>query len=145
MESKTWVVVANSSRARIFRVESKDTLQELDSLVHDESRLREGDMVSDRKGRSFNRFGWGRHALEQEVPHHQREAMHFAHDLAHHLKHSWDEGKFSRLYLAAGPRFLGILREVLDSHVTKAIASEINKDLTELTLPQIREHLPYIL
>lgn len=140
----TWVVVANSSRARIFRLESRNNLVEMDGLVHSKSRLREGDLVSDRKGRSFNRMGYGRHAMEQELDPHKQEAVHFASMLAEHLQKALQAGEYGRLYLSASPKFLGLLRQELDPHTSAVIVQELDKDMTELTTAQILEHLPYI-
>ncbi|MCW8855424.1 MAG: host attachment protein, partial [Gammaproteobacteria bacterium] len=50
--STTWVVVADSSRARIFTAEtSTSALQEIETLAHPEGRLHEQALSSDLPGK----------------------------------------------------------------------------------------------
>lgn len=42
-------------------------MEELEGLKHPASRAHERDLISDRPGRSFDSFGSGRHAMEEEV------------------------------------------------------------------------------
>ena len=47
----TWILVAERSRARIFTLQNRVApLQELESLVHPQSRLKESELVSDHAG-----------------------------------------------------------------------------------------------
>ncbi|MES9844878.1 MAG: host attachment protein, partial [Candidatus Sedimenticola sp. 6PFRAG5] len=50
--SAAWIVVADTSRARIFSADKPaSSLVEIQTLAHPESRLHEGDLVSDKAGR----------------------------------------------------------------------------------------------
>jgi hypothetical protein len=69
-----WVVVAESSRVLAFQ-QAGLAMEELEGLMHPASRAHERDLISDRPGRSFDSFGSGRHAMEEEVSLKQREAI----------------------------------------------------------------------
>ena len=65
---KTWVVVAESSRAKIYGMKNLRTpLVELDDLIHPEGRLHARDLTSSRPGRAYDISGRGRHAMEVDV------------------------------------------------------------------------------
>ena len=59
-----WIVTAESARARIFKTASliKEPVEVMD-LAHPASRLKEGDLVADRPGRSQGSAGGGRHGM----------------------------------------------------------------------------------
>jgi len=43
--------------------------------------------------------------------------------------------------LAASPQFLGTLRQLLDPRVKALVKIELNKDYTQLSAQQLREHV----
>jgi protein required for attachment to host cells len=144
MPSTTWVVVADSSRARVFKAQSAfGPLQELAALAHPEARLHVQELTSDLPGRAFDSSGLGpRHAMEQASDPKENEAMKFARQVAEYLETSQEEGKFNKLVLAAAPKFLGYLRQCLSTRVAALVSREIDKDLVQQTTEDIRRHLP---
>ena len=61
----TWIVVAESARARIFTMSGiGGKLQEITDLSHPESRLHDTELSSDLPGRTFDIQGQGRHGME---------------------------------------------------------------------------------
>lgn len=145
MKKETWLIVANSSLARIFKVEKKQALVEIEVLEHPESRLQNRDLVSDRPGRDFESMGHARHAIEpQTTPKHQEFAS-FAKDIAQYLDKARSEGHFNRLYVAASPSFLGLLRQTFGSSTTQLISGEVDKDMTHMKPAEIVNHLPFLL
>ena len=74
---RTWVVVADNSRARIFTAEkAASPLTEVRDLTYPEARLHEGDLVTDKSGRDRNP-GTGAHGLGNEATHKRiQEALH---------------------------------------------------------------------
>ena len=102
----TWVIVADSARARVLEAESANgPLTEVDALVHPASRLHPQKITSDLPGRSFDRGGQGRHAMESQVDPRRHEQVRFATELAHYLGTARTEGRFERLVIIAGPAF----------------------------------------
>lgn len=142
MKNSIWVVVANSSVARIYSGPNAH-LEELETLEHPESRLHGRDIVTDRPGRAFDSFGGGRHAVGPELTPQKNEAEHFANALASHLDHARRIGDVSKLYLIISPSFLGMLRNSLHGATKEIVALEIAKDVTSKSAQEIREYLPF--
>ena len=65
----------------------------------------------------------------------------FAQDVAHLLDRGRKGGKFRKLILVAGPRFLGRLRQHLNAATAKLIEFEVHKNLVRRTEKTIRAHL----
>jgi protein required for attachment to host cells len=139
--AKSWIVVADSARARIFDAESKTCeCTEIAGLVHPESRSHERDLVSDRGGRAFDSVGGGRHEMTKHVSPHEHEADLFARRIAEWLNNGHDAGEFERLQLAAPPAFLGVLRKCLDGKLQERLEKVINKNLVHETPDTIAVH-----
>ncbi len=139
---KVWVVVANSSYARIFQVENGQILTEKESLRHYESQMREMDLVSDKPGRNTSVHGSGPHPYQEPTPYKLKQRNIFADQIAALLEKALNEAAFERLYLIASAPFLGSLRESLSKRVYKTVQGEVDKDITILTPKEIREYLP---
>ena len=139
--SNTWVLVAESSRAKIFRLNTiTDALEEISDLAHTESRLHEHDLTTDLPG---SQTGGGRshHHYDKRSEVKQEEQLRFAKQIAEKLSNAWNDGEFSQLIVACPPAFLGTLRKVFSANVTQAIVQEIDKNLIQFTTKQIMGHL----
>lgn len=146
MEGQTMsslVMVADASRARFFSAETpKGKLKEIDSMVHPESKLHPNEMASDKPGKTSNRNGQGVNSLDTEVNPKRQEAIRFAKDVSSKLNTVRQKGSYNKVYIVAAPTFLGMLRTNINGDTKRAIKDEINKDLTALTVDEIRAHLP---
>lgn len=131
LERNTWILVADGSRARLFRNESpKVALQPaLDHELIGEN-LPSRDLVTDREGRQTGSSG-NHHALDRETDPKEHEKQRFLRDVAHVLENGLDSNSYKSLVVIAPPRALGELREHLDARVTARIVQEIPKDLTK--------------
>jgi protein required for attachment to host cells len=137
----TWIVVAESSRARIFALHGLTTpLQELEDMVNPAARTAEHELVSDRPGRTMDSTG-RRHAKQSPVSPREQVALGFARQLAEHLEQGRTHGKFDCLILAAAPEFLGLLRKNLTEATRQKIRKEIHKNLVREDEKAIREYL----
>jgi protein required for attachment to host cells len=143
MKRRTWLLVANSSIARLFEFEKGNTLVELGVFEHPESRMKNSELVSDRPGREFESMGTVRHAMEPKTFPKQVEFAHFAKTLAEYLRTTRNQNEFDTLYIAASPTMLGLLRQALDPAVAKLIKGEVDKDITHLKTEEIFDHLPF--
>lgn len=144
MKKDRWLVVANSSLARIFKIEKQHELKELKILEHPESRLHNLDLVSDKPGRDFESTGIRRHALEPKVLPKRQEFAVFAKSIANYLEHAHKQGEFESLYVAASPSLLGLLRQALHPNTAKLIKGEVDKDMTQMKPQEISSHLPFL-
>lgn len=143
MKKVSWLIIANSSLARIFKFEKKNELIELKVFEHPESRLRNSDLVSDRPGRDFESMGTMRHAMEPKTSPKQHEFALFAKTLADYLEAARNQNEFETLYIAASPTLLGLLRNSLHSGTTRLVKGEVDKDITHLKTDEIFSHLPF--
>lgn len=137
----TWVVVANSAQAKIYRVVRFPKVEEIASLDHPESRLLNQELVSSAPGRTFQSGGVTRHSYQSKTSPKQVEIEIFARYLADHLCSTCQKGEFKRLYLFASPEFLGLLRPHFDHRLQQTLIAEVPKDVTEYTKAHIEEYL----
>jgi len=140
----TWLVVADNSKARIFKVDSRmGPIEEIESIVHTEARLHEQDMTSDLPGRgNSNGSGAGGHAYQDETSPKEQENINFAKQVAHELDLARKKNKFKQFGLVAAPGFLGNLRKQINAQTQKLACFELAKNLSHLTAQEIRQHLP---
>jgi protein required for attachment to host cells len=128
--NKYWVVVAESSHARIFHCNRPGAaLEEETALVHPESRLHAQDIHSDLPGRAFDSGGEGRHAMSREIDPKRHEAEVFARELISHIESARTSRKFDELIIAASPAFLGLLRERMSSALRQRVIHTVAKNL----------------
>jgi len=142
---KVWIVVANSTQSKIYRAEDVNTLVEMKAFEHMENRLTKFDLNADRDGRQTHRVGYGTDTYQEQTPVRVKESSNFAKEIALYLEEGFNSGTYDRIYLVAKPPFLGFLRQSFSSNVSKLVASEVHKDLTQLAPKQIREYLPPVL
>ena len=141
----TWVVVADTSRARIFAAEKPASdLAEIDDLTHPEARLHEGDLISDRPGSGKNHAS-GSFSMGESGTYKDADAARFAHDVCERVETGRIQGEFQKLYVIAAPQFLGLLRKHQSSATRQMVAAEISKNLSASDAKFIRAHLPQYL
>lgn len=140
-----WVVAANATRARIFAGEAgrlSALLEEIEDLVHPESRMHDRDLTSDLPGRAYESYGTARHAMEEPTTPRQHEVERFVSRVADVINRARREGRFDKLYLVAAPELLGRLRKALDAETARRVADEIRKNVTAESADAIRAYLP---
>ncbi len=102
------VAVCDASRFRYFTVDpTTSELLEADDRVHEASRLRAGEILSDSQGRDRG------HSLGDHRSPHKKEEAAFARDVADILNRDARQGQVIRLYILAAPEMLGLLRKEL--------------------------------
>src|ERR1700733_11263811 len=82
MKNESWVLVANSAQARLFRLEKMSKLQELYDFVHPESRFHERDLIDTKPGRAFDSTTPTRHAMQPKSSQKDQECELFAKSIA---------------------------------------------------------------
>lgn len=143
---KTWILVADEGRARVFEAEHADgMLQEIHAFVHAQARQHGRDIASERLPRTQESMGSARHAIEPHTDLETIEAQRFAHELAEFLDQARKQQRFGRLLLLAAPRFLGTLRGILPEQVIKLVGGSIDKDVTHERAEEIRARLKSML
>jgi len=122
MTTTTWIIAADSSRARILQVMDRDRrLAEVEDFVNPAGRMHDRDLVSD-----------VRDALPQEASAVEHQTELFAKRVGDYLESARTSHRFDRLCLMAPPKFLGQLRKELGAEVRKLVKNELPKDLSWL-------------
>jgi protein required for attachment to host cells len=139
---KTWVVVADRSRARFFLLESLiEPMQEFEGMVHEEGRMSGVDELSDRQGGIAGGHGEGDHTFEAPTDFKQHEAEVFARQIEEKLECGRVNHQYQKLILVAPPFFLGVLRQVLNPHIQELVGHSLDKNLVVEDEKVIREHI----
>ena len=130
-KKKYWVVVADESRAIIYTQDTtRGPLREISTLENEAARKRIGDLISDRGGRSFDSKGQGRHTMTREKTDPKKQAaIIFAKLIADRIATAKHEGTCRDFALIAAPRFLGLLRDALETAGKIAPYLAIDKDV----------------
>lgn len=138
-----WILVADSCRARIFTAETLSSpLKEMDGLIHSEGRLMDRELTTDLPGKNRGEDGKSGHAFEQPTDPKQHEVDSFARLVVQHLEDADNANKINRLLLIAEPKFLGLLREHLPKHLKDRVSFELDKNITQLDIDDIRNYVP---
>lgn len=136
------VLVADSSRARIFTAEkSNKVLTEIESISHSEGRLHVHDVTSDLPGRHVGNIGTGSDTYQAATEPKEQEMIDFAKHLDQHIEQMINQHKITKLSIIAAPHFLGVLRKNLSSQAEKMLSFELNKDLVQHSSDDIQKHL----
>jgi protein required for attachment to host cells len=138
-----WVLVADSSEARIYAARHRRSPLELvTTMQHEASRIHPRDLGTDVPGRVHDRFGPARHSLNGSQQVKLEERQRFAREIAAHLGEAHRQKKFAQLVVMAGPAFLGVLRESFGKALAATVVAEVPKDLVAHDPAAIQEHLP---
>ncbi len=145
-EHRTFVLVANASRARLFeREQGTGVLTLVEEREHPESRAKNADLVSDKPGRTFpGSTHTERAGMEEPTIPKRHEAEVFARELADDLSRRHNEHTIGELVITAPPGFLGMLRGALGTHSNKVsdrVMLWLDKDYTQQDPRTIAERL----
>ena len=143
MNHALWILVADSSRAKIFETHGPgDLAREIEELPHPEGRAHNRDLRSDAQGRYYGKGERHQgHAATPQVLPTEHEAELFAKHLGDHLDKARTAHRYERLCIIAPPKFLGMLRNHLDKEVEKLIAATSAKDIAWLDARSIAEFI----
>jgi protein required for attachment to host cells len=103
------------------------------------------ELGTDKPGRTFESADGSRHSLEQRVDWHRAEKHQFARKMAGFLERAACRRAFERLVLVAPPQALGDLRAALGRRARERLSGEPNKDLTNVALHDLPNHLSELL
>ncbi len=131
--SDTWLVVANASQAQLYEAHlgvNGGHLELLKTLDHPASRLKAGELNSDRSGH-FQGNNAGSASYEACVEPKKVEETRFAHELAQMLESGRTSHCYEHLILVSSPHFMGLLRGACNDRIHDCITACIEKDYTQ--------------
>ncbi len=128
----TWLLAANRSRARLFEVPNDGGEPvEIADFVHPAGRAHERDLITDGPGRFYGKGERQQaHSGVPDVDVAHAESERFAEELRDYLEHARTRERFARLWIMAGPAFLGVLRNKLTKGVSRDVEFDVDKDMT---------------
>lgn len=139
---KTWILVADGARARIFANEGGGSgLASVREFEWPPARKPTRELGVEKPGRTFESADAARHAMEPRVDWQEFEKQRFARRIARLLARAGDDRRFDALVLVAPPKVLGEFRNALDKATRARVSAEIPKDLTRLAAHELPRHL----
>lgn len=128
--TKQWVIVANSSDARVFETNLVlSQLRFIKEFKNPNGRLKEKNIDSDRHGMRNNGRQPGHNSMSSTVSTNEHEQIVFAKELADFLKKKASTGSFDSLTLVSPAQFLGKLRDSFSPQLRKLVSRGLVKDL----------------
>jgi len=141
-QHRTWILVADSARARVVKWVGRDEpLESISGLDLHHLHQRSRDMMSERPGRVHESNTTTRHAIERRSDPVRQAEQHFASTVAQALEDRFALGEFDNLIVVSGPTMLGDLRAAFSAKLQAAIRGELGKDLTHLTNADLKHRL----
>ncbi len=140
--TRSWIVIADGAQARIL--ENQGPGKGLVRLPEEDMQKTlppSRDIAADKPGRSHDRMGPGRHAMEPPTDAHREEKRRFADLLAGHINDAAQKRSYDRLVLVAPPKTLGDLRQALSKEAASKLDGELSKDLTKVPDHELAGHL----
>lgn len=140
-----WFLLANGRRARVLIEEQRGAA--LKTPNDWEMAITEEEMYEprDRPPRTFDSVGPGRHAMDKGISLHEKEELNFLRRVANRIGEADKAKQFDHLVIAAPPRALGTLRELLPSSVRSRVRAETPKDILDEDQAKLRERLTELL
>jgi protein required for attachment to host cells len=136
-----WILLANSSRARLLQRERGIHLTTLESFEHPQGRSKTSELVDDRAGHESNDRSYGGTAYQPRTDAKTKEQQRFAHELAGYLEREAQAGKFRSLEVFASSPFLGALKAELGTATQPLVAAVHDLDLTGLGALELERRL----
>jgi len=155
MNGDTWVLVTDSSNARIFATHKaklfKPEASEKDLILvnqfnHPESRKRDIELVSDNSGR-YSSAEYGADTYEPPTDPKRYEEDRFATMLCQELHQGYNQKQFKKLIIIAPPVFIGMLNKHISRQngLHKSVDTTIEKDYTQLNERELVKQLNTLL
>jgi protein required for attachment to host cells len=140
---KTWILVADSSRARFFEmIDRSEDLREIDDLVNPAGRQHALDLRTDNVGRYYGRGEQMQgHAAPPRTDPVTHEVELFAKTVGHYLEQARVEHRYERLCLICAPKFLGQVRENLTKDTRSLVTGALDKDISRLDTRQVQQYV----
>lgn len=137
---KTWIMVADARRARLFCQSGGDEPWREMSDYCSEDRLETRDL-EDLPGRGLNRGNGGHFAMVSRVDPREHAVRDFADSLVEVLEKGRAAAEFDDLTLIAPAHFLGLLKRRLSRETGKCLTQTLSLDLTRCRASDIQRRL----
>jgi protein required for attachment to host cells len=139
---RTWVLIADAARARMFETMGKGTgLALVQDMNLDTESTPSRELGTDRPGRSFDSVGSGRHAMESPSDLHREQKRQFARRIADAVQEAQAAKRFDRLVIVAPAVTMGDLRTAMPDKAKAVVTAEVVADLTNTPISELASHI----
>ncbi|MDI1247092.1 MAG: host attachment protein [Rhodoferax sp.] len=146
---KTWILIANSERARCFERHATDhSLTELTDFVFPRASLAgqaEGGDMTGAAGKGHGRTGHAGTQFEPRTPVDEKDRSSFARQLADYLNDAVTGKRCSSVVLIASSPMLGDITPRLHLAASNALKRSIASDLTQFTGLELKKSVDHAL
>lgn len=133
---KTWILIANSERARCFERHASDhSLTELTDFVHPRASLTDDD------SKGHGRTGHARTQFEPRTEAQDKSRNDFSRQLADYINDAVTGKRCNSMVLIANSPMLGEIKPLLNLDASTALKRSVASDLTQFTGIELRKHL----
>jgi protein required for attachment to host cells len=140
--NRTWIVVADGSRARILLYTGRKTaIQELPNSDFHDNNPPTRELVTDRPSRVQESAGPSRHAIEPRIDAHEQRKERFLEKIATHLGRAAERNEFEHLVIVAPASAIGEMRKDLSPLLKKRLYGEFVHDYVHQTNDYIYRHI----
>ncbi len=140
--NRKWIVVANRAEARVFAPTGKGRpFQLIHRMENPQGRLKGKDFYGDAEGIGFDSGGMGRHKMERDSDPTVVVNKRFAAEICQYLQQNYPGKGGDTIYICAGPRFSGYIKEKLNGSMNGINLIWIQKNLKGIPDTEIHTHL----
>jgi protein required for attachment to host cells len=144
--TKTMILVADSSRARLYLADTpKAVLREVADFTSPDGRLPESELVSDRPGSARGAAGQGLRVYDQPTTAQEEARIQFARRLVERLEQDRKQGVFDQFVLVAPAAMLGKLRAEVKGPLAKILVESLDKNLVQQSPDELRAQVSVLL
>jgi protein required for attachment to host cells len=138
-----WILVCDAGKARLFETRNNNpTWHAVELLLHEESRSKASELVTDQEGSRSSEGGSVHHnALAPASSPKEVEKERFAHTLVSTLDRAMRGTRFRKWVLVAPPHFLGLVKKELTGELQKHLMATVDKDLNDVDVAGLAERL----
>lgn len=139
MAMTTWIVAADSTRARIFEMTPPEkACREIQDFLNPEGRSQNREINADADGRFYGHGDQPRaFSAGQKVTPWEHKTELFSKEVGRYLDKARAQNRYDQLYVIAPPEFLGLMRQNMTREVQKLVADEIDKNLATHDVSEI--------
>ena len=132
----TWVVIADSSKCRVYQYKQRShKVHLIREVLHPENQLKDSDYMSDRQG-SFKGGGAGHGTFLANGDPKKIKIDQFAQEIANSLDVDRKNNAFEHLILVSPPHMNGLLHQHFSKHILRKLDLSIDKSV--INFPKIK-------
>jgi len=141
----TWIVAADSSRARIFELHGlREPLREIEDFANPAGHAQNRELETDGLGRYYGKGEQQQgHTAEPRVDPVEHETDLFSKQVSDYLDQARVEHRYDKLRLIAYPKFLGLLRQNLSKEAQRMVEEEVPKDISMMKAREIEDYVKH--